>query len=478
MIRRCRGDWPTPACGCSTSSSLGSAPTKSPTTISRRPRGRRGDRGPPRHRPDARSRPQPGHRPVRPPLRPRRRPRSDGRARVPLVDGTGTSAAPPRRRSGRSAQRRHPRRRPALLPVGFAADQLASLPAGWFRCVQLCDAPPPCHRPATTSSAWPGRRVRFPGTAISLGDLLAHLPLVPYSLEVPNDVFRQELGTADYARFVLATARVVIAGPASRRAVIARRPEGTMTAHPLAAQRPDATTTAPRRSVRLGLIGRGIDNSLAAGLPYASPASWSGSTSPTSCCPARPAAAARIDELLRRTRRGRYDGVNVTVPFKSTAWRSASDRPRRSSATGVANTLLLRPAGPTDGVQHRLHRLQVGLPPAIRRHAPGTVALLGAGGVGSATAAALVDLGATAVQFFDIRAGAVGSAGDEAARSSRSGRGRSVAASAEAAVDGVDGVVNGTPVGMYLHPGSARRSAAIGGQRGSSMPSTRRSRPR
>ena len=40
-----------------------------------------------------------------------------------------------------------------------------------------------------------------------------------------------------------------------------------------------------------------------------------------------------------------------------------------------------------------------------------------------------------------------------------------VADSAEEAVDGVDGVVNGTPVGMYLHPGTPVDLAAIGDQR-------------
>jgi shikimate dehydrogenase len=39
-----------------------------------------------------------------------------------------------------------------------------------------------------------------------------------------------------------------------------------------------------------------------------------------------------------------------------------------------------------------------------------------------------------------------------------------VAVSAEAAVDGVDGVVNGTPVGMYLQPGTPVDLAAIGDQ--------------
>ena len=39
-----------------------------------------------------------------------------------------------------------------------------------------------------------------------------------------------------------------------------------------------------------------------------------------------------------------------------------------------------------------------------------------------------------------------------------------VAISAEEAVDGVDGVVNGTPVGMYFHPGTPVDLAAIGEQ--------------
>ena len=36
--------------------------------------------------------------------------------------------------------------------------------------------------------------------------------MATYSLEVPNDVLRGELGTTEYARLVLATAREVVAG--------------------------------------------------------------------------------------------------------------------------------------------------------------------------------------------------------------------------------------------------------------------------
>ena len=56
------------------------------------------------------------------------------------------------------------------------------------------------------------RRGRCQGTAhLPLRDLLEHLPAGPYSLEVPNDVLRRELGTTEYARLVLATARDVVA---------------------------------------------------------------------------------------------------------------------------------------------------------------------------------------------------------------------------------------------------------------------------
>ncbi len=88
-----------------------------------------------------------------------------------------------------------------------ALDQLATLPEGWFRFVQLCDAPAePPHtvegviHTARAARALPGYR------GLPLRVLLDGLPAVPYSLEVPNDVLRRELGTADYARLVLTVA--------------------------------------------------------------------------------------------------------------------------------------------------------------------------------------------------------------------------------------------------------------------------------
>jgi sugar phosphate isomerase/epimerase len=91
-------------------------------------------------------------------------------------------------------------------------EQLAALPREWFRFVQLCDAP--AQAPPTVEGViHTARSARsLPGYGhLSLGELLEHLPPGPYSLEVPNDVLRHELGTAEYARLVLATARDVVA---------------------------------------------------------------------------------------------------------------------------------------------------------------------------------------------------------------------------------------------------------------------------
>jgi sugar phosphate isomerase/epimerase len=91
-------------------------------------------------------------------------------------------------------------------------DELAQLPPEWFRFVQLCDAPAEA-APTVEGVIRTARSARsLPGYGhLPLRELLEHLPAGPYSLEVPNDVLRRELGTTEYARLVLATARDVVA---------------------------------------------------------------------------------------------------------------------------------------------------------------------------------------------------------------------------------------------------------------------------
>ena len=91
-------------------------------------------------------------------------------------------------------------------------EELASLPAEWFRFVQLCDAPVAVP-PTVDEVIHDARAARsLPGYGqLPLVELIETLPVVPYSLEVPNDVLRREVGTAEFARLVLTTARELLA---------------------------------------------------------------------------------------------------------------------------------------------------------------------------------------------------------------------------------------------------------------------------
>jgi shikimate dehydrogenase len=214
---------------------------------------------------------------------------------------------------------------------------------------------------------------------------------------------------------------------------------------------------------RLGLVGSGIDMSLAPAF-HVLAGELTGLDVSYELIPRDPGLGAGLDDLLRQLAADGYQGVNVTVPFKAAASRAAAHPSSEVVSTGVANTLLLGADGPT----HAFNTDLSGFKWAYRRRfgdqPPGTVALLGAGGVGTATAAALVDLGAAALRIYDV----VPERSHQLARLLQA-RGRgvlvTVAASAEDALDGVDGVVNGTPVGMSWNPGTPVDLAAVESQR-------------
>ncbi len=88
------------------------------------------------------------------------------------------------------------------------ADQLKVLPASLFPFVQLCDAPR--YTPYTGDGMiQTAREARyFPGEAgLDLRPVIQALPSVPYSLEIPNDQMRADLGTEEFARRALSASR-------------------------------------------------------------------------------------------------------------------------------------------------------------------------------------------------------------------------------------------------------------------------------
>ena len=156
-----------------------------------------------------------------------------------------------------------------------------------------------------------------------------------------------------------------------------------------------------RTSTRLALVGKGIEKSLAPAFHVAA-GQLLGLDVSYELFPRTPEFANQLDAFLIELAGDGYHGVNVTVPFKATAWRSAVQPSAAVAAMGVANTLLLGPAGPT----HAFNTDHTGFKWAYRRQfgttSPGSIALLGAGGVGTSTATALIELGASAVRVFDI----------------------------------------------------------------------------
>jgi shikimate dehydrogenase len=215
-------------------------------------------------------------------------------------------------------------------------------------------------------------------------------------------------------------------------------------------------------SYRLGLVGSGIAMSLSPAF-HRLAGEKLGLDVRYELIPRDSGSPAELAPLLAQLGADGYRGVNITVPFKALAWQAAGEWSTDVVTTGVANTLLLGREGP----RHAFNTDFSGFKWAYRRRfgteLPGTVALLGAGGVGTSVGAALVDLGATALRVFDL----VPDRAEVLAKLLR-GNGEvqvEVAPSAEDAVDGVDGLVNGTPVGMHWNPGTPVSLASVDGQR-------------
>ena len=227
--------------------------------------------------------------------------------------------------------------------------------------------------------------------------------------------------------------------------------------------RVEAADGAPVAPYRLALIGNGIDKSLAPAF-HTIAGQLLGLDVSYDLFPRAPTFDGQLERFLVELAEDGYRGVNITVPFKATAWRGAGQPDPDVVSMGVANTLLLGPDGPT----HAYNTDFSGFKWAYRQRFGVDVARSGCAvgrrwcrhrhsdGIG--------DLGATAIHIFDIlpeHSHALAQSLSER----RQGVEIVVATSAASAVHGADGVVNGTPVGMYFQPGTPIDPAAIGGQR-------------
>jgi len=94
---------------------------------------------------------------------------------------------------------------------GSAVADLEKIPPEWFHFVHLCDAA--AKRPGTWEGIIQEARTDrlFPGEGgLNISAVLAHIPAVPCSLEIPNNRLMQELGPAEYSRRALEAARAYV----------------------------------------------------------------------------------------------------------------------------------------------------------------------------------------------------------------------------------------------------------------------------
>ncbi len=166
---------------------------------------------------------------------------------------------------------------------------------------------------------------------------------------------------------------------------------------------------------------------------------------------------------LHRCVEAGYRGVNVTHPFKERVRPLVNVTNSSVSRIGAINTVTFDTAcwqgnntdfsGFAKAFRHR-----------FAGATPGRVLMIGAGGVGKAMAFALGELGAEEVMIFDIA-----SAQSNRLVSVLKTAGIHATAVREAdlkdAIRSADGLVNGTPIGMWQHPGNPFPEDAMGGQR-------------
>jgi shikimate dehydrogenase len=152
---------------------------------------------------------------------------------------------------------------------------------------------------------------------------------------------------------------------------------------------------------------------------------------------------AKLRALLEGVRHLGFAGVNVTYPYKEAVVGLLDEMSADAAAMAAVNTVVVRDnrliGYNTDS--SGFARAAAGLVAASGR---GSVALIGAGGVGKAIAFALFKLGVAALRIFDTERARAENLAERLAAHGQA----VVVDSVREAVAGAVGLVNATPVGM------------------------------
>jgi shikimate dehydrogenase len=153
--------------------------------------------------------------------------------------------------------------------------------------------------------------------------------------------------------------------------------------------------------------------------------------------------------LLDGMKRLGFAGVNVTFPYKEAVVGLLDELSPGAAAIGAVNAVVVR-NGRLLGCNTDTTGFARAATDLVKNSGQGTVAVIGAGGVGKAIAFALADLGVTEIRIFDAERGKA----EHLATLLRGHSGIVVADSVEDALRRAVGLVNATPVGMLPSRGT------------------------
>lgn len=210
---------------------------------------------------------------------------------------------------------------------------------------------------------------------------------------------------------------------------------------------------ASRPACRVGLIGRGIQGSKSPAMHRAEAAAQGFElTYELLDLDQRGSSDAALPDLLAETQSSGFAGLNITYPCKQAVIPLLDELSEEAQTIGAVNTVQFR-----DGRRIGYNTDASGFEESFRRGmagaALGTVAQVGGGGAGAATAFALLRLGVRRLLLLDValeKAQSLASMLEQHFKYCEVRAERNM----EAALREADGVLNATPVGMAKHPGT------------------------
>lgn len=168
-----------------------------------------------------------------------------------------------------------------------------------------------------------------------------------------------------------------------------------------------------------------------------------------------------FDGVFERARAEGYRGLNITYPYKERVVPKLRIDEPQVARLGACNTVVFEADGPR-GFNTDWSGFKAAYRGAFGEAAPGTVCMIGAGGVGKAVAFGLVDLGMTELRLVERdlpKAEALAEALQAAVPA------LAVTCTTDAAAGAADaaGLVNCTPVGMVGYGGTPLPRSAMAG---------------